>query len=513
MNAAPSVRPREARGAFSNAALNLVASVLPFPLALVTVPAVIHGFGIERYGVLATAGVVLAYVALLDVGLGRAGTRFLARSFGSEGGGEAVAETFWTVTVLAAAVGAAGAALLLVVAGPLVESVLRVPAGLVAESRSAFRALAVAVPSVIVVPVLLGALEARRRFDLVAAISVPTAALGLLAPLLVLPWTVRLSAAILAVAAVQFAAFIAAFATCMATIPGVRGAMRVRLGAVRELLGYGRWVAVSNVVGPLMVNADRLAIGAVLSVRWVTFYAAPYELVARLSLVPSSLMRAMFPLFSADRTPDVRDARALAVDAARVIALLLGPLAVLLVAWAPDVLRLWLGADFARLSTPSLELLVIGVTVNALALVPFWLLQGLGRPDLCAKFHLVELVLYVPLLFLLLDAWGITGAAAAWTFRVTLDGALLLLAARRLVGAGEHRERLWPLATYSALVAVALLLAHLAAASPTGGAARVVAGLALAGALVATGSRMLFTAAERVAAAAAARAKLRRSPA
>ncbi len=513
MTATPAAGPAHARRAFSNAALNLVASVLPFPLALVTVPAVIRGFGVDRYGVLATAGVVLAYAALLDLGLGRASTRFLARSLGSEGGDEAVVGTFWTVTALAAAVGAVGAALLLAAADPLVQGVLRVPAGLVAESRSAFRALAVAVPPVILVPVLLGALEAQRRFDLVAAISVPTAVLGLLAPLLVLPWTVRLSAAILAIAAVQAVAFVAAFATCLVAIPGLRRAVRVRPDAVRQLLGYGRWVAVSNVIGPLMVNADRLAIGAVLSVRWVTFYAAPYELVNRLSLVPSSLMRAMFPLFSADRSPDVREARPLAVDAARAIALLLGPAAVLLVAWAPDVLRLWLGADFARLSTPSLELLVIGVTINAMAQVPFWLLQGLGRPDLCAKFHVVELVVYVPLLFLLLGAWGITGAAAAWTLRVALDGALLLRAAQRLVGAGEHRDRLWSLALYAALVAVGLLAGHLAAASSAGGATRVVIGLVLAGALAAVGSRMLFTGAERVAAAAAARAALSRGPA
>jgi O-antigen/teichoic acid export membrane protein len=500
--------PPQARRAFSNAALNLVAGVLPFPLALVTVPAVIHGFGVERYGVLATAGVVLAYFALLDVGLGRAGTRFLARSLAAGDGG--AAEMFWTVTALAAGVGVAGAVVLLGVAAPLVNDVLRVPADLAAESRSAFRALAAAVPLAIVVPTLLGALEAQRRFDLVAAIQVPAAALGLLAPLLVLPWTVHLAPAILAIAAVQALALAAALAACLATIPDARRAVRVRPGAVRELLGYGRWVAVSNVVGPLMVNADRLAIGAVLSVRWVTFYAAPYELVTRLSLVPSSLMRAMFPLFSGDRTPDLRDARALAVDGARAIALVLGPVAVLVVALAPDVLGLWLGAEFARLSAPSLELLAVGVTINALALVPFWLLQGLARPDVSAKFHLLEFVLYVPLLFVFLGSWGITGAAAAWTVRVTLDAVLLMWAAGRLVGFGEYRPRLAALAVYAALVVAALVLGHLLARTAGSGGARLLGAILLAGALAAAGWGVLLTGAERAAVTVSARSALRR---
>lgn len=508
MSAAPAAEVPHVRRAFSNAALNLVAGVIPLPLALVTVPAVIRGFGVERYGVLAMAAVVLAYFALLDVGLGRAGTRFLARSLTA--GGSDAAEIFWTVLALAAAVGLAGAAILLVVAPPLVERLLRLPAGLVAESRTAFQVLAVAVPLAIVVPTLLGALEAQRRFDLVAVIQVPAAVLGLLAPLAVLPWTTHLAPAIAAIAGVQAAAFVAALAACLVTVPGVRRTVQVRPRIVRQLVGYGRWVGVSNVVGPLMVNADRLAIGAVLSVRLVTFYAAPYELVTRLSLVPSSLMRAMFPLFSVDRTPDVREARALAVAAARAIALVLGPVAVLIVALAPDVLRVWLGAEFARLSASSLALLAVGVTINAMAMVPFWLLQGLGRPDLCAKFHLLELVLYVPLLVLLLGWWGITGAATAWTFRVALDAVLLLGAAHRLVGPAEHRDRVKALSAYAALLAAAFVLGHVIATGPAAVASRLAAAIALAVAVGAVGWRMLLSAAERRSAVAEAYAVLRR---
>lgn len=505
----PDAAPRaEARRAFSNAGLNLLAGALPFPLALVTVPAVIRGFGVERYGVLATAGVVLAYFALLDVGLGRASTRFLSRSL-EAGESDQTAETFWTVLVLAATVGLVGAAGLLAVAVPLVRDVLRLPPELVADSRSAFTVLAGAVPFAMLLPTLLGALEARRRFDLVAAIQVPTATLGLLAPLLVLPWTTRVMPVIAAVAVVQAAACGAALATCLGTMPGIRKAVRLRPRVIRELLGYGRWVAVSNVVGPLMVNADRLAIGATLSVRAVSFYAAPYELVTRLSLVPGSLMRALFPLFSADRSADVRDARRLAMDGARAIALVMGPAAALIVALAPDLLRAWLGPEFARLSARSLELLAVGVSVNAIAMVPFWLLQGLGRPDVCAKFHLVELVLYVPMLFLFLGWWGITGAAAAWTVRVALDAVLLFWAAHRLVGIAEHGAQVRKLIGYGLWFVVALALAHLVAVGSAGLASRLGFAAVVAVTTVACGWLLLLSGGERAAVAAAVGSRIR----
>jgi O-antigen/teichoic acid export membrane protein len=500
---------REAHRAFGNAGLNLVAGALPIPLALVTIPAIIAGYGIDRYGVLATAGVVLGYFTLLDFGLARATTRFVARSLES-GGAQEAAAIFWTVVALAALIGLLAAAVLLAIAAPLAREVLRVPPALVGEAVAAFEVLAAAAPFVIVLPTLLSALEGWRRFDLVAAIQVPSTSAGLLAPLLVLPWTTRPAAAIAATAAVQALACCATLAVCLRVVPSLRGRRAVGRALARRLFGYGGWVAVSNVVGPLMVNADRVAIGALLSVGAVTYYAAPFGLVTQLSLVPSSLMRALFPLFSADRSVDLTHARPLAVDAARAVALVMGPAAVFVVAIAPDLLRVWLGGDFVRLSTSSLQLLAVGVTVNALAMVPFWLLYGIGRPDVCAKFHLIELVLYVPALMLLLGRWGITGAAAAWTGRVTLDALLLVWAVRRLVGVAEYAVQLRRLVANGVVLGIALVLARLATAQLAEATWRWPCAVVLTGGAALLGWRLLLTGAERVAVRAGLVTRLRR---
>jgi len=53
---------------------------------------------------------------------------------------------------------------------------------------------------------------------------------------------------------------------------------------------------------------------------------------------------------------------------------------------------------------------------------------GRGRPDLPAKFHLLELGLYAVGAWLLVRAFGVTGAALAWTGRVTVDAGLLGIA-------------------------------------------------------------------------------------
>jgi O-antigen/teichoic acid export membrane protein len=99
-----------------------------------------------------------------------------------------------------------------------------------------------------------------------------------------------------------------------------------------------------------------------------------------------------------------------------------------IILFAHEILQAWLGAEFAAKGTLVLQILAVGLLANSLAFVPFGLLQAVGRPDWTAKFHFIELPLYAALLWLLLKRMGVTGAATAWTIRVSLDACLLFAA-------------------------------------------------------------------------------------
>jgi O-antigen/teichoic acid export membrane protein len=127
---------------------------------------------------------------------------------------------------------------------------------------------------------------------------------------------------------------------------------------------------------------------------------------------------------------------------------------------AHPLLTLWRGADHGTLASGVLRLLATAAFFNSLALVPFVMLEGTGRPDLVAKYHLIELPFYALLLWFAVGRFGIAGAAAAWLVRVSIMTPLLFALAARVAGAGfgvRVRRRALP-----AVVAgvVALLLAH-----------------------------------------------------
>jgi O-antigen/teichoic acid export membrane protein len=90
-----------------------------------------------------------------------------------------------------------------------------------------------------------------------------------------------------------------------------------------------------------------------------------------------------------------------------------------------------MGPSFAQQTSVVLQVLALGVLANALAYVPYNLLQALGRPDLIGKFHMLELPLYVVLGVWLIPRWVIAGSAMASTIRCVLDTAVLFWAASK----------------------------------------------------------------------------------
>jgi O-antigen/teichoic acid export membrane protein len=144
-------------------------------------------------------------------------------------------------------------------------------------------------------------------------------------------------------------------------------------------------------------------------------------------------MGVMFPAFASILTHDRSHAASLYTKTIKYIFLLLFPAVLLIVMFAREGLNLWLGDEFADNSSLVLQILAVGVFLNAHANVPFGLVQSAGRPDLTAKLHLVELPFYLLVLWWLLNSFGIVGVALAWLLRVVVDTISLFIIASRLV--------------------------------------------------------------------------------
>jgi O-antigen/teichoic acid export membrane protein len=151
----------------------------------------------------------------------------------------------------------------------------------------------------------------------------------------------------------------------------------------------------------------------------------------RATILPGSLQTALFPRFAMQKPAT---AKALATHAITTIGTLMTPIVVLGLLLLKPFMIFWVGTGLAERAAPVGQILLVGIWINTLAFIPFTYLQSRGRPDLPAKFHLLELIPYIVILWVLIDLFNIAGAAWAWDLRVLIDTLLLFWAAKTTSG-------------------------------------------------------------------------------
>ena len=417
-----------------NVVWNLLGTGAPLLVAIVAIPLLIDGLGTARFGVLTLAWMVVGYFSLFDLGLGRALTKLVAEKLG-KGKNDEIPALIWTAMSLMSALGVLGAVAVAALSPWLVTAVLKIPAELQPETLTAFYLLAASIPIVISTTGLRGILEAHQRFGLVNAVRIPLGIFTFLGPVAVLPFSNSLVPVVAVLVIARLVSWCAYAVLCLKVEPALRHSASIHRAMVRPLINFGGWMTVTNIVGPLMVYLDRFLIGAVVSMIAVAYYSTPYEVITKLWIIPGALMGVMFPAFAAALVQDRARATRLFDRTVNYIFLSLFPAVLIIVTFAHEGLTLWLGNEFADNSTMVLQLLAVGVFINSHAQVPFGMVQSAGRPDLTAKLHLIELPFYLLILWWLLDAYGIVGAAIAWVARVAIDTIILFVMAHRLLSA------------------------------------------------------------------------------
>lgn len=410
-----------------NTLLNLVGQALPLLVAVIAMPFVVRGLGTERFGLLSLAWVVLGYFTIFDLGLGRATTKYVSEALG-KGEGDQVPQIIWTAVTFQAVLGFVGALVLFGITDLLVESVLKIPPQLFGEAKDTFHLLALSIPLVLVSSSFSGVMEAAQRFDLINAIKIPSSTLMFILPLVGLYFGLGLPGIVALILLARVGTLVAFFMMDLHIIPKLRE-YTISFARFSQLFAFGGWVMITSIVSPVLVYLDRFLVGSILTIAAVSYYSVPYDVVTKLLIFSASLTATLFPAFSA--MEGVRDRQRLGTFFARsvkYIFLITGTIVVLIVVYAKEILQIWLGSDFVIESTVAMQVLALGMLINSLAQTPFALLQGVGRPDLPAKFHLIELPIYVGIAWILVSQFGIAGAAGAWTIRVVLDTAMLFMA-------------------------------------------------------------------------------------
>jgi O-antigen/teichoic acid export membrane protein len=409
-------------------AYNLLGSLVPMVIGVVTVPIYLRLIGDVRYGVLALVWLFLGYFGLFDPGITRAALFHIAR-LGSPSQERERESVFWTALAINICFGLVGGLALYLAATPFFMTTFKMPASMRSEVLASLPWLAASVPVSIVTGVLGGALQAREGFGAFNLINAGTAMVSQLAPLAVAHWHGPDLRWLIATVLITRGAAAIPMLIALASLMPLWVGGRFEKARVRTLFTYGGWVTISNLINPILTTMDR--IGSVIGAQAVAIYTVPFNLVSRISILPASFATSLFPKLSrGDRESSAR----LAEESIVALSAVMTPLVVGVIAVLHIFMRYWVGADFASRAAPVGVILLAGVWINGLAIIPFEHLQAIDRPDLTAKFHAIEVLPFLGILWVGLHTFGLVGAAWAWTLRVTVDALLLIFVAGQTKG-------------------------------------------------------------------------------
>lgn len=390
-------------------------------IALATVPLYLSYIGAERYGVLAVIWALLSYFSFFDLGFGRAVTQRMARL--SDADDSERSKLLWTALLSTFALGVLASVLLWLFSDFILLHVIDMSDRSRSEASGAVAWMLLALPILLPTTVLMGALQARLKFAETNTIQLVGSLISQMLPLAVAA-SGHIELKMLVPAALASRVLVAAllFHQSRLHVPLI-GRPLIDQVHLRAMLSYGGWVSVITFLGPILVTVDRLLIATLSGAKAVTSYTVPYDLVSRTMMISGSLSSALFPRL-ASASP--ADARVLAERATATLIAVMTPVVIAGIFVAQPFLNIWLGKSFAVDSVGVSELILLGVWINALVIPHHARLMATGNPRTVVFVYLIEIPIYLVMLWIGLKNFNVMGAAGAWTIRVLIDTMILL---------------------------------------------------------------------------------------
>lgn len=449
-------RPREVfsrRRVVGNFFWNIVGKGWSALLALIYIPILVHGLGDEAYGIYAILAVLLSYFQFLELGFGRALEKYSAEALGA-GEPEKIQEYFSTAFWLQMMVGVLSAGLLWL-AGPSLVPLLKMSSDSQPKAMEAIRLAGLSFGFSIAASTPAGVIRAYQRFDVLNGIDMATQTLLAALSIGAVYLRLGLRGQMWAVVIKSFVTFTLLLIWSL-RLSGNSFQWAFNKAALKKLFRFGGYLTLSGLMAPILVNIEKVMMGAFISVGVVTYYMVPYSVLGRIKLLPGSLSSALFPYMSTLEGQQAKESiHRINWRATELLAWALLPLFCLVWISGEELLAWWMGHEFALRAGTVMKILATGFFINMLAYNSLAVIQARGRPQLLVAFYIVETVLYVPLAYLLMTRWGIVGAAGAWLTRVAVDTALMWTFATSL--SGSPKAKLPPV-RWKALTVASLVL-------------------------------------------------------
>ena len=397
-----------------NAALSVLAWVVPSVAAFVSVPIMVRGLGPDAYGLMVLVGALTGYLGLVEMGLGQAVVRYLSYYRALDEGRPMLA--IIRVSLLWVTAAGAIAAVFLFVAAPwLAKDVLHVSARLFPTAVIVIRLSAINLVLGLMMSVGTAVPVSFLRYDIAAGMTGVFSTAGWIGPAVV----VVLGYGIVGITWFYIASNILAIALYLYF--GWRLFRSVRRDAGpewreirRTVLSFTGLVAANRIGYTVAAQTNRLMVGVVSSTAAAAYYQVPNVLASKITELLSTIAQVLFPTGAAlIARNDYDGLRALYIRSSRLLFLLNCSSAMAIAVFAQPLLRYWISPLYAQKGSLALVLFMAAQAVNAASYAVGFLSWSAAKAGVNLAFALLSSGVNLLAIYPLASRFGVAGAAAA----------------------------------------------------------------------------------------------------
>lgn len=414
MTAPADVRPRQLR----NLVANYVGAASTVVVGVLLVPAYLTLLGPEAYGIIGFYTTFNSVIQVLDLGLGMAVNRELARRSATDSNDPSTADLLRTIEVVYWAIGVAIGLCVWAASGWIASRWLvanRMPTRDIAHALS-LMGLTVALqwPVSIYSGGLMG-LQRQSRSVAVTAIGNVIFAVGAIGLLSISPSVVTF---FLWRACVCFGTTVAQRAMLWRLIPrgDSSGAARFRLASLSGIWGFSVGMTGVALTGIALVQLDKIIVSRAIPLDQVGGYMTSSTAAGVIPYVVGPIFTSSLPLLSQSAALDDRAALIGHFHStSRLIAAIVFPIACTVAFFAHPLLAVWTrNAGIAVSCAPVLSVLAVGALLNS-TMVPLYGVQlAKGWTNVATATNCVLIAVGVPYGMIASAHWGALGAASTW---------------------------------------------------------------------------------------------------
>lgn len=424
--------PDAAKPLLSNAAWSATQSALTFAISFFLTPFLINRLGVEAYGLYVLLMSLGGLMGLVGLGLGDATLRYVAYYHGrgdSEGINRIVGSTFTIFLVTGCT-----AWLALYLMAPWIVQFFSLAPSQTELGIHLLRLTGVSFGLSFIIGVFASIPKALQRYDVSVKVALTQSIFSTSGSVVILAAGKGLDALVLW--GVITSLFIQSLHLVVARrlLPQISLRPAPSRQGIREVMSYGVFAMLTQVMATIWAQADRLILGVLLGPAAVGYYSAPRTLAFAGVTAISEAGAVLFPRFSTQLTPEQR--RRLFLDATWALLcasiVIYVPLTVLM----PSLLALWIGADYAGQSAVIGQIIAFSCIARGAFVAYDGLFRGLGKPQYLALLFLLTGTTSLTLNILLISRYGLAGAGYAYLATSLWGFAAIVFAWRRVLSGG-----------------------------------------------------------------------------